>query len=199
MKKFSSHWIDTFRFQYPNLTDVYTVFDRRSNSRASNIGARIDYIFSPTSFWTPSSNNTSSSTDMEPLSKPTIAHSPLISFNDISSFSSPSTAAVINTPPAYSDHVAIIAVFDDSTNPSSSIVQEVPLLSSRKLPTFRSKKESLMIMFSSKSKPKDTDKPAASVAEATSTEPDVIISGNPPSENITGKKRSFQQRSSVFG
>lgn len=38
-------WVDTFRHHYPEAREVYTWWDQRFQSRARNVGWRIDYFF----------------------------------------------------------------------------------------------------------------------------------------------------------
>ncbi len=44
-KYISAGFTDTFRLMHPNLTDAYTWWSNRANSRERNIGWRIDYAF----------------------------------------------------------------------------------------------------------------------------------------------------------
>ena len=43
-------WVDTFRHVNPDATGAYTWWDQRFQSRARNVGWRIDYFFVHESF-----------------------------------------------------------------------------------------------------------------------------------------------------
>jgi exodeoxyribonuclease III len=193
--EFSNHWIDTFRLQFPTLENVYTVFDRRTQSRNYNQGARIDYIFAPKELW---------------VEKQDDSVSPTIRVEDLKDFNKASTSAVVNTSMSLSDHLAIVGVLDDSLNPVTAIVDEssIPPLSSRKLSSFKSQKESLMAMFKPKSatnNPEEKENRATNETDyGSSSKPEVtgiqVVASSLDYQKLSGTKRPFASgRSSVFG